>query len=543
MKKVSLSLLLLVQSVCVFAGNSFLYQKLENAINNREQCVKVKEHDIDNLKRAVGLTVDNNARLKMYNEIAEKYYAFVYDSAMAYVNKGLKLAEKTHNSQYYFINKSHVALLFGSRGFYSEAKNILDRLNIKAMDRMSLFNYYYSYYKLYVFWQSYSQGNQFASYYSKQKVHYLMKAIVVAPKNSPMYDYLIGEYYIYGLKNFTKAKYYYNRVLKKTNIKNRLHATASYALAIGYRDRNNTIQYERHLIIASIVDMSCPVKENLALQDLAMFIYDKGDYQLEKAQRYIKVSMDDAVAYNNRLRIFEIATKMPVILKTYQDKVNRQNNIQKLALGFITLLLLGLISAIICIIRQNKQLTLKRKELSESNCKLIQLNGQLHTLNGQLIGTNRQREGLAKLYIDICAKYIDRLNRYQILVKRKIKANQVNELLTTISSSRLSEEDAAAFMNRFDKAFLDLYPTFVAELNMLLQPCFKIAMDTSRTMSTELRIFALIRLGVKDSSEIAALLFYSPQTIYNYRSAVKNKAICRDTFENDVMNLCITNEM
>jgi hypothetical protein len=250
--------------------------------------------------------------------------------------------------------------------------------------------------------------------------------------------------------------------------------------------------------------------------------------------------MEDAIFYNNRLRIFEISTKLPVILKTYQDKVSRQNRTQKIALVYITLLMLGLLAAIIFIIRQNGQLSLKRMELSKNNNKLTELNEQLHTLNEQLIDTNRKREGLAKLYIDLCAKYIDRLGRYQTLVKRKIKANQVNELLSTISSTKLSEEDAATFMNRFDKAFLDLYPTFVTEINQLLQPGQKMEISTSRTMSTELRIFALIRLGVKESSEIAGLLFYSPQTIYNYRSSVKNRAICRETFENDVQQLCIT---
>ena len=163
---------------------------------------------------------------------------------------------------------------------------------------------------------------------------------------------------------------------------------------------------------------------------------------------------------------------------------------------------------------------------------------QLYTLNEQLLDTNLKREGLAKIYIDLCAKYIDRLKKYQTLVRRKIKANQVQELLSTMSSSRISEEDAAAFMNRFDKAFLDLYPTFVDELNALLLPENQLVLRQPGTLSPELRIYALIRLGVRESSEIADLLFFSPQTIYNYRSALKAKAISKDTFDADVKNLC-----
>lgn len=144
---------------------------------------------------------------------------------------------------------------------------------------------------------------------------------------------------------------------------------------------------------------------------------------------------------------------------------------------------------------------------------------------------------MAKLYIDLCSKYIDRLNSYQKFVVRKIKVNQINDLLSTASSSRLTEADAETFLNGFDKAFLDLYPTFIEELNELLLPGNSVRLKDGK-MSTELRIFALIRLGVKDSSEIANLLFCTPRTIYNYRSALKAKARNRENFEDDVRGLC-----
>ena len=145
---------------------------------------------------------------------------------------------------------------------------------------------------------------------------------------------------------------------------------------------------------------------------------------------------------------------------------------------------------------------------------------------------------MASIYIDLCAKYIDKLGKYQTLVKRKIKANQAQELLQTISSARISEEDAATFLTRFDKAFLDLYPTFVQEFNALLQPDARIQQKTPHTLTTELRTFALIRLGVKNTADIAGLLFLSIQTIYNCRSVIKNKAINKESFDDDVQKLC-----
>ena len=167
------------------------------------------------------------------------------------------------------------------------------------------------------------------------------------------------------------------------------------------------------------------------------------------------------------------------------------------------------------------------------------LNNKLHTLNARLIDTNRRREHLAKIYIDLCANFIDRLGKFEMLVRRKIKANQIKDLLTMASSTKMTEEDASTFFNSFDKAFLDLYPTFVDEFNALLTPDEQTVKHKNGThLTTEQRIFALIRLGVTESSEIAALLFYTPRTIYNYRSAVKAKAINRDTFEQDVAKLC-----
>ena len=145
-----------------------------------------------------------------------------------------------------------------------------------------------------------------------------------------------------------------------------------------------------------------------------------------------------------------------------------------------------------------------------------------------------------KLYIDLCAKFINRLNNYTKLVRRKIIANQVKDLLSTVSSSRLSEEDATTFRTNFDKCFLALYPTFKTELNSLLTDDGQLDDPGEDKLSNEQRIYALIRLGVKESSEIASVLFFSPQTIYNYRSSVKKKAKNKEDFDGEVGKICVS---
>lgn len=159
-------------------------------------------------------------------------------------------------------------------------------------------------------------------------------------------------------------------------------------------------------------------------------------------------------------------------------------------------------------------------------------------LNEQLADTNRKRDELSKLFIDLCDKFISRLAKYQTLVIRKIRAGQVQQLLSLSNSSRLSEEDSEVFYHKFDKAFLALYPTFVEEFNALLRDDAKLMPKQEGSLTNDMRVYALIRLGVKESSEISNLLFYSPRTVYNYRSQMKNRAVDRDTFEDDVRRLC-----
>ena len=357
-------------------------------------------------------------------------------------------------------------------------------------------------------------------------------------KNNLYRDFFLGEYYIYVDRNDCRALEHYFLTLKKLPVESRWYAMASFAIANNYSANNDSERYERYLLNACISDLLSCTRENLALQDLAMYLYKKGDKNILRAERYINFAMDDAKSYNNRLRILEISQKLPVIVSNYREKLSQQNRFMRAMLWGVSILFVFAMVLLYFYTRQNRLLAHHRHELSENNERLSTLNDTLNCLNEQLVDTNRRRERLAKLYIDLCAKYIDRLSKFEMLVKRKIKVGQVNDLLNVASSSRLSEEDAATFMNQFDTAFLDLYPSFVTEFNSLLKDGEQIVPPHRGRLTTELRIFALIRLGVKESSEIAALLFYTPRTIYNYRSTIKNRARNRDTFENDVEQLC-----
>lgn len=545
MKRTFTIIILLTSYLFAKAETQALYQKLDSVIAKREQYTQDKEQKIDMIKKSARVVTDKITLMKLYNEIYNEYNHFRFDSAMTYAKKGLELAIKEKNDYYYYLNTIHEAMLLATGGLYSEAKANLDQLTESKMDSTLLYEYNLAQYWLYTYWSDYSNDSEYRTVYWENKIKYLKRTVPLAKKYPNDYNYLMGEYFMYIVGDGHKSLPYYNKVIENNPYNSRLYSTACFAISCIYAALGDEEKHEEYLIRTVITDVVTPVKENLSFQELAMLLFRKGgDSQLKRAEQYIQLSMEDAKFYNNRLRIIENSNKLPAIISKYKEMMKEQNDKLRSSLTWTIILLLGLIISLTFIIRQNKLLSKHRRKIAESNRQLTELNDELSLLNSglkqsnsKMQETNVKREALAKLYIDLCSKYIERLSKYQKLVCRKIKANQVNDLLSTMTSSRLSDEDAATFMHNFDKAFLDQYPTFITEFNSLLQPEHAIK-TKNNTLTTELRIFALVRLGVKESSEIANLLFYTPRTIYNYRSMTKNKAINKESFENDVLHLC-----
>lgn len=545
MKRTFTIIILLTSYLFAKAETQALYQKLDSVIAKREQYTQDKEQKIDMIKKSARVVTDKITLMKLYNEIYNEYNHFRFDSAMTYAKKGLELAIKEKNDYYYYLNTIHEAMLLATGGLYSEAKANLDQLTENKMDSTLLYEYNLAQYWLYTYWSDYSNDSEYRTVYWENKIKYLKRTVPLAKKYPNDYNYLMGEYFMYIVGDGHKSLPYYNKVIENKPYNSRLYSTACFAISCIYAALGDEEKHEEYLIRTVITDVVTPVKENLSFQELAMLLFRKGgDSQLKRAEQYIQLSMEDAKFYNNRLRFIENSNKLPAIISKYKEMMKEQNDKLRSSLTWTIILLLGLIISLTFIIRQNKLLSKHRRKIAESNRQLTELNDELSLLNSglkqsnsKMQETNVKREALAKLYIDLCSKYIERLSKYQKLVCRKIKANQVNALLSTMTSSRLSDEDAATFMHNFDKAFLDQYPTFITEFNSLLQPEHAIK-TKNNTLTTELRIFALVRLGVKESSEIANLLFYTPRTIYNYRSMTKNKAINKESFENDVLHLC-----
>ena len=547
MKRSLLYILFLLLPTTLSAGSKTqqLRQKLDNLLEQRNTLIDNKNKDINRLKKNLTTSENTLKRLQTYEQLFEEYYVFQFDSAMTYLNKGIKLAKETQNTYYYNSNTISKAELLSIGGLYNEAIHEIEQVDTTILDNAQHFEYYFSLFRIHTYWADFCNDKTYTPTHRLKAQEYLKKAMPFCDETDKTYEYYLGEYAVFVLNNPQAARAHYIKAIKQLPQNSRFYAMSCFALSGSYGNEGNTEKQEEFLLLSSIADIENCTMENFALQNLAMYIFEHNKDELDLAQQYIQTALEDAHFYNNRLRIIEISSKLPVIVSSYQQTLNQRNKVQMTAIIVISLLLLFLLSAVFYIVKQTKRLSLQQQELQKNNNQLSELNRQqkelntqLHGLNALLVDTNRKRERLAKLYIDLCAKYIARLKKQQTLVKRKIKANQTTELLSQLSSERLSEEDAATFLSRFDKAFLDLYPDFTEELNSLLLPEGQIQNKSTDELTTEQRIMALIRLGVKESAEIADLLFYSPQTIYNYRSVLKGKAINKETFEEEVMKLC-----
>ena len=531
---------LMIQPIYIKGDNNQLYKQLDAALAQRAHYVELKEKSLNEIKQGAKYVTSNEDKLKLYEQLANEYKAYEYDSAMTYVNKGLILAQKSNNI---FFNKrfqlSQTRLLI-TRGFYAEAKEILQKIEPKEEPRDYQFLYYYTMYGLYNNWSTYCENNEFSKNYNQLKVKYLKKAIELSPKKDAFYYYLMGElYYFSNHPNNNKTIQYYKKALSMEKANSRLHAMTAFALSEVYQKANNLELMEHYLLVAAISDITSATKENVALQDIALFIYKHKTRSLNKAQEYINLSLEDAYAYNNRLRRIEISSKLQMITNAYTDDIKTTNRLLNIALLVIILLLLGVGISSLFIRKKNRLLKQKKDEISATSDKMEKLNGQLHLINDELKDTNQKRERLVKVYIDLCYKNIERNQKLRTLAVRKIKANQSKELLSLLSSSSSTEKENKEFLTEFDKAFLSLYPTFVNELNQQLTESAHILLKENGEMPPILRVCALLRLGITESSKIAGILSYSPQTVYNYRSILKNNAIDKEHFEENVLKLCM----
>ncbi len=503
-------------------------ERLDKAISQRDHFIQAKQQRIDSLRHILSETSTPASKLAIYNKLYKEYMAFNFDSTMVYVDKAEEIVANSGSYDAISQVRIHRALSLATSGHFSHAVSILNKIDSKKLSVAIREEYYVACEWTYGVWAEYSDKRTIAPEFTAKSLLYLDSLINVTDKNSAEYSYRMAEKSLRA-KKYDDAERDYLATLERVPLDRRLYAQAAYALALTYKELGNKAKYKEWLINAAISDQAVPLKENLALQQLALFLKtEEGD--LTRANYYLKLALDDAIFYNNRLRMLEIAGKIPNIANVYQETIETNNRRLKIYISLIVVLLFLLGFAVIYVYRQ-------QKKMSKSRDKLGEFNEKLNALNLKLSQTNKTREQYVSLFMDLCAAYIEKLNRFPTILK--LKAKQLSDVSSVADRYvRPSEAETKEMFFNFDTAFLRLYPDFINQFNSLLQDDKQILPKKGELLNTDLRIYALVRMGITDSNKIATLLFLSSQTIFNHRTQVRNKAINRETFEKEVMDIC-----
>lgn len=495
---------------------------LDEAINAHEQYVGIRESRIAHLKQQLAETDAVNASFFRWNgEIYKEYKAYVCDSAIHYLNVNLDWAEHHEQKEAAYETCLELAYLMASAGMYEEAKELLGQIDKDSLPSRFLPDYYNCYHKLYVELSLYTLADNFKKRYQAQAVCYDDSLMRVLSPTSPLY--------LERKERREAAAGHLDEALsindtRLANVKSNTpeYALVTYHRSLLYRQMKNREEEKRYLALSALTDIRLSITDHASLWTLAELLYKEGD--IERAYRYIRFSWNETNRYNARSRSLQTAGILSLIDLTYQALREKQNDRLRLYIWLISALTLLLVAAIAFIYRQMKRLSVARNHLEQAN-------EQLHL-------SNHIKEEYIGRFMNLCSVYINRLDTYRRMVNKKISAGQTEELLKVVRSREVMDTGLKELYGNFDTAFLHLFPDFVEKFNELLKPEERIVLRKGELLNTELRIFALIRLGIEDSSQIAEFLRYSVNTIYNYRAKVKNKAcILRDDFETRLMKI------
>lgn len=548
--KIKLVLLLCYISICsgylhanAVGEDSLLYQ-LEETIRTRKQYLIEKENKLKQIKQRLSTRLSTPKRYDILGELLEEYRSYNADTALDIAQQRLQLAHRMNDKALEDNARMNIAEVMGIAGMYKEAVEQMGLVNIDSLPDY-LHTYYYQILRTLYEWL----GDYVVVGREKERYEQLMACYTdtlvrrhAANKDTLSYVLSLSQHYNTN-GQYDKAIQLMSRYYRKDENNYRYIAIGAYTLAESYKRLGDVENEKKYLIIASIADLRAPVLEYAALPNLAILLFKEGE--VNRAYSYLKVCMEDAVACNARLRILDILEIFPIVNDAYQKQLKQQQRKMAWALISISLLSFFLLAAIFYVYKQMKRVVEARREVIKANKQLKELNEELHQSNEKLKEASRSiaenshlKEEYIGRYMDWCSIYLEKMDSYRRHLGKIAATGNLEELYKNLKSSKFIEKELADFYANFDTTFLQLFPTFVEDFNKLLAPSEQITPKSNERLNTELRIFALIRLGITDSVKIAQFLRYSVTTIYNYRVKVRNKAAGdRNLLEQKVMEI------
>lgn len=533
----------------IFARNGLkehekLLTALDSLLTQKDYFIDAKEERLLQLKRQRRKAQSDEEAYLMNKHIYEEYRVYNADSALYYIQKNKELAQQAGNPEWLATAQIEQSFVLSATGLLTEALDVASHIQAHNLPRRLRSKYYGQMRSLYSRMRDYSNGNPALSqqYNNLQKV-YSDSIRQVSTPDEPRYLYAM-DWQLIGTPAINPYKEALKKRIASASPDTRNYAMMCYNLAAIYRSEGDEDKYLQYLIRSAMTDIRSANRDIVSLQELAEYLFRHGE--IDRPYLYVNYCSQSAQLYRNRVRLIAVSKLQNAIHQAYQERNRQQQQRLRIFLITVSILSMILIGAFLFIRRQMKHLAESGKKLDEANkllnkhmkklsdahqrleeanAQLKDLNTQLHEVNDQLRESNYVKEEYIGYVFNICSTYISKLEEFRKNINRKLKVGQIEEVKTLTDSSAMAANELKEFYQNFDTIFLHLYPDFVEDFNALLQPEERIELKEGELLNTELRIHALIRLGITDSVKIADFLHCSAQTIYNNRLRTRNKSI------------------
>lgn len=514
-----------------------LIDSLDRAIDMRQSYSARRQSTIDLTRRRLERATDDSTRFEALCRLHDLYLTFNTDSALHYSQLSVKAARGSGVDSLVNRGLLNVADVFATAGMYSEALAIVDSIKPASVTSTDLRLFYYHVHRtLNGLLADFAIDPALRRKYATATDAYRDSLIAVLPQSSATADVIRAE-------RLTARGYPDSAVaLLSTTLAGlatddyRQRAITAYTLSKAYETDGDTENRKRALAASAAADMKSGVREYLSLLELAQLLYNDGD--IDRAYRYLTTTLDDATRCNARLRIIQSGDLFPVVSQMYNAKISGESRRVRFAALAVVILAIALIAVVWRLWRQMRKVSHARARLRDLNDELQAANSRLSQANQAIAENSRLKTEYIARYMDQCSAYIERLDSQRKGIARLLSLGKIDEANRQVNSSAMVNAQLEEFYKGFDEAFLNLFPTFVTDFNALLRPDERITPKAEGQLTTELRIFALIRLGISDSAKISRFLRYSVTTIYNYRTRMRNRALAdRDLLEAKVMRI------
>jgi len=504
-----------------------LLDSLDYYIKHEHVYRDIKEENIANIKLQIIENKKNNVQLcTLCNELFKQYESYIYDSAFYYAENLLTISMKMNDECKIADAKIKLCFCYLSSGLFSEAFDILKDINTQNCDDDVKIDFYLTKARLYYDVADYNNDEISKNNYEREGNSIMLQALELLPKNSIKY------YASLGLKemksgNFEQAITAFEHLVASENCSEHDLAIATSSLAYIYSLQKEDAKAKEFLLKAAISDIKSSTMETVALRNLAQYLYNDGD--VLRAAQYIRKAFNDALFYNARHRKMEIGNILPIIEQERITMLETQRNRMRTFFAVTCSLVFLITIALIIIVGQLHKIKVAKKTIQQNV-------DDLTTTNAHLLEANKIKEEYIGNFFNLNSEYVDKLEAFQRWVNRKVESRQYSDL-QKIPKKLDSQQEREKLFKMFDKTFLNIFPNFVTEFNKLLKNDGKINIQDGELLNNDLRIYALMRLGIKNNDKIAQFLNYSVNTIYTYKTKIKNRAIDYDKFNEQLMEI------